>query len=451
MLKRLAAFFTYLMKHYLPDAYLFAILLTFLSAILALIFTTAGFEKLITTWGVGIYGIVGFAFQMILILVTGHCLALTPAVNRILVAIAGIGNTPVKAGMIVAFVAGICSWINWGFGLVVGGLLALQVAKKTRQADFPFLIASAYSGFVVWHMGLSGSIPLVIATSKSAQNFIEQMTGAVVPVSQSIFQPFNLIPVLILIVTIPILMALIHPRGDEIQTIPEDKLAVLCGDCPHLVRPENPTLAERIDHSYAINMVFGLMGLLYLYYHFSAKGFDLNLNVVIFIFFITGVLLHGKPVNYITAMNTAIKGAGGIALQFPLYGGIQGIMVGTGLAKVIAGWFVALSIPETFYMFQFWAAGIINVFIPSGGGQWAAQGPITMEAAKMMGIDPIRSAMMVAWGDQWTNMIQPFWALPLLGLAGLSARDIMGYTTVTLLYSGLVLTLFSLLIGFRVI
>jgi len=276
------------MKHYLPDAYLFAILLTFLSAILALIFTDTDFAKLITTWGGGIYGIVGFAFQMILILFTGHCLALTPAVNRILVAIAGIGNTPVKGGMIVAFVAGICSFINWGFGLVVGGLLALQVARRNRKADFPYLIAAAYSGFVVWHMGLSGSIPLVIATSKSAQNFIEKMTGAVVPVSQSIFQPFNLIPAILLIVTIPILMALIHPKEDEIKTIPEDKLMELCGDCPHVERPQNPTLAERIDHSYTINMIFGLMGLAYLYYHFSTKGFDLNLNIVIFIFFISG-------------------------------------------------------------------------------------------------------------------------------------------------------------------
>ena len=189
-----------------------------------MIFTSAGFEKLITTWGGGDYGIVAFAFQMILILVTGHCLALTPAVNRILVWIAGIGNTPVKGGMIVAFVTGICSFINWGFGLIVGGLLALQVAKRTRQADFPFLIASAYSGYVVWHQGLSGSIPLAIATAKLPQNFIEQMTGAVVPVSQSIFQPFNYLPAVILVFTIPILMALIHPKEDEIQTIPEDKL-----------------------------------------------------------------------------------------------------------------------------------------------------------------------------------------------------------------------------------
>ncbi len=215
-------------------------------------------------------------------------------------------------------------------------------------------------------------------------------------------------------------------------------------------RPANPTLAERIDHSYIINMIFAALGVFYLFMHFSGKGLDLNLNIVIFIFFIAGIILHGKPINYVNAVNVAIKSAGGIALQFPLYGGIMGIMIGTGLAKVIAGWFVAISVPQTFYMLQFWGAGVINMFVPSGGGQWAVQGPITVEAAKMMNIDTVKSAMMVAWGDQWTNMIQPFWALPLLGLAGLSAKDIMGYTTMTLLWSGLVLSVFALIIGFGI-
>jgi short-chain fatty acids transporter len=214
--------------------------------------------------------------------------------------------------------------------------------------------------------------------------------------------------------------------------------------------PAKPTLADHIDHSYVVNMIFAAMGLFYLFLHFSKKGLDLNLNIVIFIFFIVGVILHTKPINYVRAMNVAIRSAGGIALQFPLYGGIMGILIGTGLAKVIAGWFVAISSPETFYMLQFWGAGVINVFVPSGGGQWAVQGPITIEAAKMMNIDTVKSAMMVAWGDQWTNMIQPFWALPLLGMAGLSAKDIMGYTTMTLLWSGLVLSAFALLIGYGV-
>lgn len=450
MLRKLASVFTYIMRHYLPDAYLFAILLTFLSMILALIFTDVGFIKLISEWGNGIYGIVAFAMQMVLILITGHALALTPPIERLLKWIAGGGKTPVRAGMIVSLVSGICSWINWGFGLIMGGLLALEVAKRQRNVDYPYLIGAAYSGFICWHQGLSGSVPLVIATSKHAQNFIEKMTGSVVPVSQSIFQPFNLIPAAIVVFTLPILFSLIHPRKEETIVISDEALREVTSEVPKVERPKSPTLAERIDHSYTINMIFAALGVIYLIWHFSTKGFDLNLNIVIFIFFMLGVILHGKPINYIKAITIAIRGAGGIALQFPLYGGIQGIMIGTGLAKVIAGWFVAISTPQTFYMLQFFAAGIINMFIPSGGGQWAAQGPITMEAAKMMGIDPIRSAMMVAWGDQWTNMIQPFWALPLLGLARLSAREIMGYTTMTLIWSGIVFTVFSLLIGYGI-
>lgn len=450
MVRKLASLFTHIMKNYLPDAYLFAILLTFFASILAFIFTPASIPDIISTWGGGIYKIVGFAMQMILILITGHALALTPVVDNILVSIAAIGNTPVRAGMIVAFVAALCSWINWGFGLIVGGLLALEISKKTRNVDFPYLIAAAYSGFVIWHQGLSGSVPLVAATSQHAQNFLEKFLGHVVPVSQTIFQPFNLIPAIVILFTLPLLYALMHPKEDEVKTISPDRLEDLQNEKTFVERPEHPTLADRIDHSYIINALFGLMGVAYIVYHFVNKGFDLNLNIVIFLFFISGVLLHKKPINYVRAISIAIKGAGGIALQFPLYGGIQGVMLGTGLAKVIAGWFVAVSSVHTFYLLQFLSAGLINFFIPSGGGQWAAQGPITVEAAKMLSIDPIHSAMMVAWGDQWSNMIQPFWALPLLGLAGLSARDVMGYTTMTLLWTGIVFTVCSLLVGFGV-
>jgi len=189
------------------------------------------------------------------------------------------------------------------------------------------------------------------------------------------------------------------------------------------------------------------MGVIYLVNYFIQKGFTLDLNLVIGIFLFLGIILHERPINYARAVNKAIKGAGGIALQFPLYGGIQGLMMGTGLASVIAGWFVAISTTRTFYMLQFWAAGLLNMFIPSGGGQWAAQGSITVQASQMIGQEPVKAAMMVAWGDQWTNMIQPFWALPLLGLANLKARDIMGYTTLVLLWSGVVLSIVALLIA----
>ncbi len=450
MIRKLAGFFTYVMRHFLPDAYLFAILLTFLTAILALLFAGADFMKVITTWGKGVYGILAFTMQMILVLVTGYCLALTPPLKKVLDWVASLATTPVRGAMITAFVGSFGGLINWGFGLIIGGFLALEIARRQRKSDFPLLIAGAYSGLCIWHMGFSGSIPLLLATAKHPQNLIEKATGAVTPISNTLLAHWNLIPALLLLFTIPVLFYFMHPKEEETQTISEERVKELLGETIQVKKPASPTLAERVDHSYIINFVFAAMGLIYLYSHFSVKGLDLNLDIVIFTFFILGVILHGKPINYVQAMNQAIRSCGGIALQFPLYGGIMGMMIGTGLAKIIAGWFVSFSTAETFYMFQFWGAGIINVFVPSGGGQWAVQGPITVEAAKMMNIDMVKSAMMVAWGDQWTNAIQPFWALPLLGLAGLSAKDIMGYTTMVLLWIGLVLSVFALMIGFGV-
>ncbi|NSX56964.1 TIGR00366 family protein [Parasulfitobacter algicola] len=90
-------------------------------------------------------------------------------------------------------------------------------------------------------------------------------------------------------------------------------------------------------------------------------------------------------------------------------------------------------------LLAFLSAAVVNVLMPSGGGQWAIQGPIIMPAAQALGADEARVIMAVAWGDAWTNMIQPFWALPALAVAGLSARDIMGFCVIVLLVSGLVL------------
>lgn len=445
MVRRLSGFFTRFMENYLPDAYLFAIGLTFISFILALIFTDKAPVALTVAWGNGLWGILTFAMQMILILITGHALALTRPIRSFLGWVAGLARTPAAAVAIVAFVAAVASWVQWGFGLVVGGLLAREMARRQR-ADFPLLIAAAYSGFLIWHMGLSGSAPLTAASAGNPANHVEKVFGYVVPISQSIFASWNLAAAIAIAVTMPLILYLAHPKGDDVRAV-EPALLDDSADSVAATAAVPATLASRLENSTIINLLLVAMGAVYIGNFFITKGFNLDLNVVIAIFLFLGILLHGKPINYVRAINTAIRGAGGIALQFPLYGGIQGIM-GAGLAKVIAGWFIAISGPHSFYLLQFWAAGLINMFIPSGGGQWAAQGGIAMEAAKAAALDPAKTMMMLAWGDQWTNMIQPFWALPLLGLAGLKAKDIMGYTTLTLLWGGLILSAVALAIAF---
>lgn len=201
------------------------------------------------------------------------------------------------------------------------------------------------------------------------------------------------------------------------------------------------TPADRMENSPLFSMIVGIAGIVYLIYYFATKGFALNLNIVNFIFMMLGIILHGTPRNYIDAMDEAIKGAGGIVLQFPFYAGIMGMMTDSGLAAVMSNWFVSISTPLTFPFYTFMSAGLVNFFIPSGGSQWAVQGPIMVRSALELGVDPARTVMAVAWGDAWTNMIQPFWALPALGIAGLGARDIMGYCIIVLIFSGIVVSL----------
>lgn len=192
------------------------------------------------------------------------------------------------------------------------------------------------------------------------------------------------------------------------------------------------------------------MGFVYIIYYFvgvvqaGSNVFSaLNLNIVNMIFMFLGILAHGDLRRYVDAIGEASTTAAGILLQFPFYAGIMGMMVGANedgvsLASAISNGMMAISTNVTFPMLTFLSAGIVNFFVPSGGGQWAVQGPIVMPAADQMGIEPGRAAMAIAWGDQWTNMIQPFWALPALGVAGLSAKDIMGYLVIVTIFVGIV-------------
>lgn len=436
MIKSLAGSFSKIVRRWLPDAFLFAVILTFVVFIFGIVFKGQSPIEMVNFWGKGFWKLLAFAMQMVLVLVTGHTLAKTRVVESVLAAIAGLASKPSQAIVVTTVVALIACWINWGFGLIVGALLARQMAKKIRGIHYGLLVASAYSGFLIWHAGLSGSVPLKIA--QVSKNFMSAITGGeVIPVTETIFAWQNLLICAILILTLPIINMMMTPDADEIVEI-DPALLEETGD--QVAKTKGTTPAEKIENSVIISMLLGLFGFAYIVYYFITGG-KLGLNSVNMIFLFAGIVLHGTPANFLKAANEAIKNTGGIVLQFPLYAGIMGMMVHSGLAASISQWFVQVSTPMTFPFFTFLSAGIVNFFVPSGGGQWAVQGPIIMPAAKALGVPLAKAAMAIAWGDAWTNMIQPFWALPLLGIAGLGIRDIMGYCVVALLWGGFVISL----------
>jgi len=264
--------------------------------------------------------------------------------------------------------------------------------------------------------------------------FAEQM--GVIPTSETIFSTYNIIIVILLIITVPLLNRWMMPKKEDTFVVDP----ALLEEPVEVEEVGDLTPAAKMENSYVLSFLIGAFGLVYLGYHFATKGFDLNINIVNLIFVVLGIIFHGTPKRYLAAVANAVKTAGGIIIQFPFYAGIMGMMVTSGLAGVMSEAFVSISNENTFPLFTFYAAGIVNFFVPSGGGQWAVQAPIMLDAANTLGVSYSKTAMAIAWGDAWTNMIQPFWALPALAIAGLRAKDIMGYCLFVLILSGIVIS-----------
>lgn len=433
MLQRVTSLSVRLVERWLPDPFVLVLLLTLLVFAAGIGVEAQSPVAMLEHWGKGFWNLLQFSMQMVLILVTGWVLATTLFFRRILEAIAKLAHTPGQAILLVSVVSLVASWLNWGFGLVIGAMFARQLARGVTGVDYRLLIASAYSGFVIWHGGLSGSVPLTLAT---ADHFLAARTGVIVT-GDTIFSTFNLLIVLALFICVPILNRLMMPRPEDTVTVDPALLV----DVEFVPDTTTDTPAARLDNSILLAQSVGIMGLVFSGYYFLVSAGTLNLNIVNFMFLFLGIMLHGRPSRFLAAIGDAARGSGGIIVQFPFYAGLMGMIVGSGLAVTISNVFVAVSTDTTLPLFAFLSAGLVNIFIPSGGGQWAVQGPIMVEAATNMGADLPRVAMAVAWGDAWTNLIQPFWALPALAIAGLRAKDIMGYCLITLFMSGVVIGL----------
>ena len=431
-----------LVQRWLPEPFIFAILLTFVAAVIAMPVCHQTPIEVVEHWGGGVWNLLAFAMQMALVLVCGSALAAAPAVKRGITALARVPKNPAGAIALVTVVSAIACWLNWGFGLIVGVIFAKEIARQLQGVDYRLLIASAYSGFVVWHAGLSGSIPLTMATPGEA--LVKATNGALtapVPVGQTILDPHNLVMVLLVIVGITVANTLMHPKQGAVTVDP-----LLLADDPKdlkiLKGPKTP--AQRMEQSPVLSWLIGLLLVAYLVLKLGFCGGQLDLGAVIMIFLALGLLLHGTPVAYVRAFGKAATGAAGIILQFPFYAGIMGIITGVGasgigLGNVLADACIRISNPTTYPLLTFLCAAVLNMFVPSGGGHWAIQAPIMFTAGADLGVDPGLTGTAIAWGDAWTNLIQPFWALPALAIAKLSAKDIMGYCLIDLLLTGAII------------
>ena len=370
--------------------------------------------------------------------------------QRVVDRIAAIPKTPGQAALIVAAVACGAAVVHWGLGAIVGALLAREIGRGAQargvRLHYPLLGAAAYAGLAVWHGGLSGSAPVTVAAPEHflAGLLAESGGSGVVAVSETLGGTLNLCVTGSLLILLPLVFffltpsdpaAWVGPRPDQLSELPDLDVGYGSG------------WLDRVQRSVVPGAILGGLGVVVVAAAIGSGRMTFNLHTVVLLFLFAGIALQGSLTRYAAAVADGARGAGAIVLQFPFYFGILGLMKASGLIGTFSAWLVGLSSAASFPLLAFLSAGVVNFFVPSGGGQWAVQGEILLRAGSTLGVDPVTTIMAFSYGDASTNMLQPFWALPLLGIMGLRAKDIIGYTAVALIVMAIVVPIWLLVLG----
>jgi short-chain fatty acids transporter len=457
VISRLGLFISRVFRKTAPDPFVLAIVLTIATAVLALGFGRVArgpgqpaLLALFDVWrgSLGLFKLLDFAMQMCLVLVSGHALASSRPAARAIARLAGWPRTTRQAAVMVSFVACLTAVFNWGLCLIAGALLAREtgrsLSRRGIRAHYPLLCAAGYMGLLVWHGGLSGSATLTMTSPAEAAKvlppaYVERLGGRGVPLTETTFSALNAFVTLGLLAGIPALMGLLAPRREE-DLLPIEGFAPRAEHVevrPEAAVPDAVEIPDRLDRSRLLAALLGIPLVLVLARQAAVQGpANLDLKAIIAGMIGLGLLLHGSPRSYLAAVEDGAAACGGIILQFPLYAGIMAMMEASGLVQWFASALTAAGPPWTVPITSFLAACVINMFIPSGGGHWAVQGPVALLAGLEAGIPPGKMILSVAYGGEVTDMLQPFWALPLLAIVGVRARDIVGYTALVMVFAG---------------
>lgn len=401
----------------------FAIYLTLLIFIISYTNSNFSITQIVCFWGNGFWALTDFTLNIAMIFLFGFIIAESQLAKSLLITVLNKASNKHQAIFICCFITCISTLLNWSIGLVFGANACRFAMSKYKFINSKLLVASVYSSFILWHGGLSGTIPLMLSTPG---HFLEHMVGGTIPTHLTIFSKFNVTIVLTILIGLPVFSYILSLLTDDSTISERDE--------------SSPILQKRKEKKFSFS-IFSL-SIICFFYLANAELNNLlllDLNQVSFILFGLGLALHMDMQSY---LNSALLGSSkiwGMIIQFPLYAGLMSIIMKTGLCEDISCFFIGKSTKETFPLYTFLSAGIVNFFIPSGGGQWVVQGPIVIKTAKELGISIEKISMIVAWGDAWTNLIQPFWAIPLLSIVNLSVKDILGYCFVMLLFTGTII------------
>ncbi len=450
MLRKTANFFTVQLRQWIPDPFVFAIVLTLGVGALAWGLTEKSGGEVLDAWFQGFWILLEFGMQAILVMVTGYAIALSPLATRWIDRLAAKIRNPGQVYIAVLLFGGLASLVSWSW-VVLTAVLARELAVRVKGIDYPYLTACVYISGWSWVCGLSSSIPLLLNTDG---NFLIE-TGVLqstIPIASTLGSTLNLVYFGVGIVCFPLVMMLMRPKAA--QAVPIGDLAEQdaasrarsIAEEAEQTRLSRPGVSDLLNHGWLLQTILAILGLVFLVRYFGSRGFDINLNVMIFAFLMVGLLVHRTPMCFVIAMKRACGGISGIVFQYPFYAGIMGLMMYTGLGSMTSSWLAEYASPSTLPAISQFLGAVVNFAIPSAGAEWAVIGPALVETAQTVGPDLSsdqfqalisRMALAVAYGETSTNMLQPFFLLIILPVMGagvkIQARDVVGYLVIPFL------------------
>lgn len=453
-LERMAFAITIWAKHWFPDTYIFAIFAVIFVSIGAWLIG-APINSIATSFGEGYWSLIPFTMQMAMIVISGYVAASSKPALKLIRWLANLPKTESSAVAYVAFFTIIASLFNWALSLVFGGLYVRALARrKDLRVDYRAAGAAAYLGLgATWALGLSSSAALLQANADSIPKALLPITG-VISFYDTIFLPQSFIMLYILLMLSVIIAYLSAPDGD--RTVTAQDLGINVEESPEQndFKPKSP--GEKLERSPLLTLFIVLLGVLWILNEFKNKNFILaisNLNTYNFLFLILGMLLCWRPYVFIQLVNKAVPSVASILIQFPLYGSIAYILTkatsenGQSLSNHISHFFVSISTQNTFSALMGIYSAVLGFFIPSGGGKWIIEAPYVMQAANELKVHLGWTVMVYNASEALPNLINPFFMIALVGVLGLKARDIVGYTITQLIFHAPIVILMLWLLG----
>lgn len=418
-----------------PDAFSIASVLTFATLGAAVLWAGASPETAVRAWGQGIWTLLPLSMQIAFVVFAGYLLAVSPPMARLIDVIAAWPKTPAQAVGLAAFTSMGISWLNWGVGLVASAILVKSIAARRPDVNYPLLVAAGYLGMgVTWHAGPSGTVPLLFAGRDSFM-VRDRLLAAPVALSETIFSPGNLIFTAVAALVLGFVAVMLARKPGVFPPPPLEPPPPQAAD----TSAKPATFAEGLSRTRLVTLALGLLGLLFLFLESRAGTFSLSLDMVNLIVLALALILHRNPAALLAHVEEASRPLHGVVLQFPLYAGIYGVIKDTGLANRLAEVFLSVATTDSLPTVVFAYSAFLNYWVPSGGAKWAMEAPYLLKSAAALDVSPARIALAYSWGDMATNLVQPFWAIPLLAVARLEFKHILGYELIFfVVYSALV-------------